>query len=254
MDAVYFLKYRTKFIRYYYDASQRPFVEIRGAIDNQLPPFDNPPYSEDGEPAFLNDWMDAQAAMKVLGLSCVSLLSESLKLYLHALRHRVIGYAFADPKKAFKSGFLAAHLEALAHILQTDWSDCGVDLGVIEQVVLARNRGQHGEDFGSFNVTHDDEMLRKHPSPFFANDDERRVWSADGESPSSFLAPTIDVTREKLFAAMEEIEKLADYIEGRLDRVTQWRLGSGSRSEHPHSLRTRQIDSRLLRPRLGCGG
>lgn len=67
--------------------------------------------------------MDAYAATRVLGLSCLSLLSESLKLYLHALQHRMIGYTFPEPKKAFKSGFLTAHLRALAHILETDWSD-----------------------------------------------------------------------------------------------------------------------------------
>jgi len=168
--------------------------------------------------------MDTQTAARVLGLSCVSLLSDRLKLYFAALEHRVVVYGFKDRRKALQSGFLPAHLRVLANILETDWSNSGVGLAFIEQIVLARNRGQHGENFGSFNVTHDEEMLRKDPNPFFANDDERRVWAAGAESPSSFLVPTIDVTREKLFAAIDEVERLADYIESRLDRVTSWRL------------------------------
>lgn len=133
MDATYFLKNRMDFIRNFYATGTQPFREIQDAITGELPPFDNPPYSEDPEPAFLEQWLDAEASVKVLGISCVALLSESLKLYFQTLEHRVIGFSFPDRKKAFKHGFLAAYLEVLGSILGSDWTDCPADLDVLEQ-------------------------------------------------------------------------------------------------------------------------
>jgi hypothetical protein len=228
MDTIYFLKNRTQFIRFYFDAALKPFGDIKSAIENELPPFDDPPYSEDGEPSFLKDWMDAHSAAKILGLACVSLLSDTLKLYFQTLQHRVIGFGFKDKSAAFRHGFVAAYLGVLGPILETDWSDCPADRAVIEQIVLARNRGQHSEDFTSLQVTHDDTMLQKYPNPFFASEEERQAWSAAGEVQSTFLMPEIEVTREKLFDAVTEVEKLAEWIESRLDKAWDWRQRSQS--------------------------
>jgi hypothetical protein len=229
VDVVYFLKERTNFIRFYYDQCVAPFAKIKHQIENQLPPFDDPPYSEDPEPPYLDKWMDADAGIQIAGLSCVSLLSDSLKLYFRNLQHRVIGFGFRDKeseKKAFKEGFVAAYIGILGPILDTDWSDCPADLKIIEQVVLARNRGQHGGDLTSFHVSHDQHTLDKHPRPFFMNEDERESWMADdGTAASSLLMPSVEVTREGLFAAIEQVEKLADWIEGRMDKAADWRMG-----------------------------
>ena len=123
MNVVYFLKERTKFIRFYYDQCVTPFADMKRQIEEGAPPFDNPPYSEDPEPPYLDIWMDANTGIQVVGLSCASLLSDSLKLYFHNLQHRVLGFRFADAeseKGAFKKGFVAAYMEILGHILDTD--------------------------------------------------------------------------------------------------------------------------------------
>jgi len=229
VDVAYFLRERTNFIRFYYDQCAIPFAKIKYQIENDLPPFDDPPYSEDPEPPYLDKWMDADTGTQIVGLSCVSLLSDSLKLYFGNLQHRVIGFSFGDKeseKKAFKKGFVAAYTDILGDILDTDWSDCPADLKIIEQVVLARNSGQHGGDLTSFLVSHDKHTLNKHPRPFFANEQERESWTeVDGAAASSFLMPSVGVTREALFAAIEHVEKLADWIEGRMDKASDWRMG-----------------------------
>lgn len=229
MDVVHFLKERTNFIRFYYDQCVVPFAKIQHQIDNQLPPFDDPPYSEDPEPPYLDKWMDADAGIQIVGLSCVSLLSDSLKLYFGSLQHRVIGFGFGDEeseRKAFKKEFVAAYTGILGYILDTDWSDCPADLEIIEQVVLARNRSQHGGDLTSFYVPHDQHTLNKHPRPFFVSEHERELWMGDnGIATSRFLMPSVEVTREALFAAIEHVEKLADWIEGRMDKAADWRMG-----------------------------
>lgn len=228
MDVVYFLKKRTSFIRSYYDRCVSPFAEIKHQIENEMAPFDDPPYSEDPEPPYLEEWIDADTGIQIVGLSCISLLSDSLKLYFVSLQHRVIGFKFSDEenKQAFKKGYFAAYMGALGYILDTDWSDCPADIGIIEQVVLARNRGQHGGDLTSFYVSYDHHTLDKHPRPFFVNEQERKSWMEDDRATaSSFLMPSVEVTRETLFTAIEHIEKLADWIEGRMDKAANWRTG-----------------------------
>ncbi len=229
MDVVYFLKERTKFIRFYYDQTVIPFAEIKHQIENYLPPFDNPPYSEGPEPPYFDEWVDADTAIRIAGLSCVSLLSDSLKLYFRTLQRRIIGFSFPDKdseKKAFKKGFVTAYTGILGAILDTDWSNCPADLKIIEQVVLARNRGQHGGDLTSFRVSYDKHTLKKHPRPFFANEQERELWTeVGGTATSSLLMPSVEVTPEALFAAIEQVERLADFIEGRMDKAADWRMG-----------------------------
>lgn len=225
MDVNYFLKKRTKFIRFYYDAAAKPFADVKVAIENAEPPYDDaPPYDAScEEPPFLDDWMEAHAATNVLGLSCVSLLSDSLKLYFHALKTRVIGFGFWDEKQAFKSGFVHAYLDVLEEILDTDWSDCPAKLDVIEQIVLARNRGQHGESVRDFDVTHDHSTMRKYPNPFFTNKEELESLPEWKDEGSTFLLPAVEVTRAKLFGALDEVEKLAEYIESRFGKAFEWR-------------------------------
>lgn len=226
MDTGYFLNKRTVFIRNFYTQSAACFGETKRQIELSLPPFDDPPYSEDSEPPFLEQWLDAESGRDIVAMTCVSLLSDTLKLYFETLKARVIGFEFADSeKKAFREGFVKAHLGALSGILETDWSDCPADLGVIEQVVLARNRWQHGTNLAWLGSSHDSSTLAKYPRPFFVTEEEGRIWNESGGDPGSLLAPRLVITAESLFAAIEHVEKLVAYIEGRLDKVWEWRRG-----------------------------
>jgi hypothetical protein len=226
MDASFFLKQRTSFIRFFYDESAAAFRNIQAKIETKESPFDNSPYSEDPEPPYLEKWMEAETGVEVLGQSCVSLLSDTLKLYFETLRERVIGYVFDKDLESIqrKRGFVTANKAALGDILKTDWTDCPVRFDVIEQVVLARNRAQHGDHLTSLRVQHDSSTLRKHPQPFFASEDELKLWTDAGGDPDAFFtAPSLKIVRDNLFAAIAEIEELADWIEGRLDKAWEWR-------------------------------
>lgn len=222
MDANYFLNKRTEFIRFFYDESFKPFEETKRLIEEEKPPFDNPPYSEDPEPAYLEEWLEADSAIEIVGLSCVSMLSESLKLYFSTMQYDVIRFAFSNQeKKLFKElGYVGAYRAAFGDILGTDWSDCTIDFAVIEQVILARNRTQHGSDLTSMQPQHDKHTMEKHPRPIFTT---KSALSGFDVSHSWFSGPPVKVSRDALFTAIEEIESLAEYIEGRLDKVPEWR-------------------------------
>jgi hypothetical protein len=140
MDIRWFLKQRLDFIRNHYDCSTSTFLNIARQIEGGEAPFDNPPYSEDGEPAFQIEWEDANTSIDLIGISCVSLLSDALKLYLNSVKEWEFRFDFDDTqKKALKKGYVGAFKAALGDILNTDWVESGVDFEILEQVVLARN-------------------------------------------------------------------------------------------------------------------
>jgi hypothetical protein len=229
MDAKFFLRRRTGFIRFFYDTSATAFRTVQKQISEDKEPFDCPPHSDDGEPPYLEEWMEAETGIEVLGQSCVSLLSDTLKLYFETLQKRVIGYALNKDLTAYQSkeGFVAANRIALGQILKTDWSDCPVKFDLIEQVVLARNRAQHGDHLSSLRVQHDSKTLRKHPKPGFATADELALWKEAGGDPQAyFTAPSLTISRDNLFSATAETDALADWIDERLDTASEWRSGS----------------------------
>jgi len=78
MDVLYFLKERTRLIREYYEHAARPFNEIIRKIEAEEEPY-IPPYSEDPEPAFLSEWIEADELLDVTGRCCISMLSASLR-------------------------------------------------------------------------------------------------------------------------------------------------------------------------------
>ncbi len=65
MDVLSFLRERTRFIRYLYQTAGESFPETVRGIEAGEPPFDNTPYSEDGEPPYLKEWMQADEGLEV---------------------------------------------------------------------------------------------------------------------------------------------------------------------------------------------
>ena len=164
---------------------------------------------------------------------CVSLLSDALKLYFNTLQNREIGFVISQAEKSLAQaqGFVALYKNALGEILDTDWAACPARFDVIEQIVLARNRSQHGSNLISHHLRHDPATLRKHPRPFFARDEELKAWEEAGGNEDSYFVPMLEVTQEKLFAAIEEVDKLADWIDGRMDKAWEWRRRQASSNE-----------------------
>src|SRR4051812_24347791 len=124
MDVKHFADLRTNFIRMFYREGRKPFDAIQKAIDEQASPFDEPPYGydiESGEPAYLTEWLEAEMAINVLGYSCLSMLSNSLKIAFTNFERE---FRFKPGRKAFKQGFVSGYKGILSEILDTDWTDC----------------------------------------------------------------------------------------------------------------------------------
>lgn len=212
MDVLYFLRERTRLIRQYYEQVSHPFNDIIRKIEEEEEPF-VPPYSEDPEPAFLTEWIEANELLEVTGRCCVSMLSASLQLYLNTW-DRILGLQCkAEFKTNFKyDGLVGGFKQCLTERLGLDWSSCPADLAIIEQVVLARNRDQHPDSITTLRVTHSDHDRARYPRPFFLNTKEAELYD-DGNDTGLWMSPSLHVPRNKLMAAIANVEAMCEWLE-----------------------------------------
>ena len=224
MDVLFCLKKRVKFIRYFYDTAGEPFRETMRKIEAGDPPFDNPPYSEDGEPSYLEEWMEADEGLEVLGRTCFSMLSPSLQLYFKTWESELrIRWEKGARDRAFRNGFLQGYRACFGEVLNPSWDDCPADVGLIEQITLARNRDQHPEHIFTMRVDHTRKDLEKHQHLFFVSETERKM-TADPDIEGTFwMNPSVHVSREMLFTAIEQVETLAEWLEDRMLAVRNGR-------------------------------
>ena len=218
VDVRYFLKKRTAFIRQLYDAASSSYLERKRKIEAEEDPF-VPPYSEDEEPAFLEEWIEADESLHVLAYLCISMLAAALHLYFKTLE-REFGVAIGDSfKSEFKKGWLNGYKAFFAQRFDICFESGPANLEVLEEVVLARNRVQHPESITSHRTRYSKSDTKKLSHPFFVDDSERSLLSGVDEAERSWLmSPTLHVTGEKLFAAIDEAEKFVDWLEIEIDK------------------------------------
>jgi len=209
MDIEYFLKNRTKFIRYFYEHAVLPFDEIVDAIENKKEPF-IPPYSEDPEPPFLAEWIEAQTGIETVGHAALSMLAASLQLFLKewvSRLERSHGMKFqVNKKKGWFKGYKQIFSE-----LKLAMDECPANLEVVEQVVLARNRIQHPEQITSLKIHHSKKDLEKYPRPFFARDSELAL--DDEGALSWWLPPSVTSTKDRILKSVAQVELLCSWLE-----------------------------------------
>ncbi|VVN69523.1 hypothetical protein PS834_00321 [Pseudomonas fluorescens] len=213
MEVVFFLKERTAFIKHYYDEAIAPFAETMQKIEKGVPPFLPPPFDPEtmsDEPAFLEKWLRAQTGFQVVGQTCVSMLSESLKIFF-VTHEKNAGLDFEKlwGKNIFSKGFIRGYRISFAKI-GVDWSKCPASFSILEQVVLARNASQHATSITSTRANHNVGALTKHPSPLFVSSHEMNLLASRGGS--WMMPPAVHVTREALHQAAAEVEKLAEWM------------------------------------------
>ncbi|TIM26513.1 MAG: hypothetical protein E5Y63_28875 [Mesorhizobium sp.] len=212
-DAGWFLKERTRLIKLTFQVSTAAQERILKRIEEREKPFDNPPYREDGEPPYLEEWEDMHSGIHLLGLQAISMLSDSLKVYFRTQRedlHYRVG-------KQAGATFVELHKEPLGRVLGTDWSDCPADWAILEQVARARNVAQHTQQLHSFRDKHDHKTLERFADPFFIGD-----WQHYGDAERRFFKyPVLEVESHRLFAAIDEVNKLADWVSSRIQELQE---------------------------------
>ena len=216
MDVLYFLKERTELIRHFYDTASAPMVETKRRIEAGDAPFDNPPFDDSGEPAYLSEWLRADVELELVGRAAVSMLSEALKqFFVNWERRTLAGDRPCHKKKPkdFENGFVAGYASCFADAFGLDWAACPARLDVVEQVVLARNLSQHS-DLVLDHVEHDRKTRSKYSRPFFMRPCE---LTFDDGNLNSFMSPSLHVNRELLFEAIDQVEVLCSWVQDGID-------------------------------------
>lgn len=229
MNIYFFLQLRTKFIRDFYSEASFPFAERKRKIEAKEEPFE-PPYSEDEEPPFLREWMEAGESLDVLGQMCISMLASTLQLYLkectNDIRTRYGCEALAkvgigrpeEDKAAFKKGWISGYRMFFQDKLRIDWNKAPSNLRLLEEIVLARNKVQHPETITRLSVQHWEHDAKKYPRSFFADEEEMKMIAAD-PLIDEWLGPwKLDITKERLGQAIEEVEKFCEWLDGELQK------------------------------------
>jgi hypothetical protein len=224
MDVGFFLKSRTGFIRNYYVVAIQPFEIVKSQIENEEEPY-APPYSEDGEPPFLEEWMNAETSIQIIGRTCVSMLSESMKVYLQTWERLFGIHCHSALPAKFNKGFFLGYKECFAQWVPVDWDACPANLAIIEEIIEVRNLSQHHTgDISSLNVRYSGAVREKLPNPLFIHDYEKKLVDEETHTSFTFLGSELVITKVTFNEAVREVEALVDWLEPQLQE-RRWRRG-----------------------------
>jgi len=216
VNVLWFLEKRVTFLRQLYETASLSYLERKAKIERQEEPY-VPPYSEDPEPSFLSEWLEADESLQALGHFCLSMLAASLNLYFKAWE-REAGYPIEPSlKSAFKnSGWLRGYQLHFRDRLGVDIEAGPVEFNFLHEVVLARNRIQHQASIVQSRPTFSASDLQKVKHPFFLNESERDLFN-DPETNELqtrwLLEPSVHVTPEKLFATLDSVLEFAQWFD-----------------------------------------
>lgn len=212
MDVHYFLNERLEFIHGFYKTASQPFLEIKRKIENSEAPY-IPTYSEDGEPPFLSEWLEAEESVQVLGYMCVSMLSAALKLYFQTWKSE-LGFSIdKEMRKPFKQkGWLHGYLSCFKKHYGIDSLGSGANLLLLEEIALARNMAQHPDHISSNIPFFSDKDIQKLGVPVFTSEIDRRMSRLGERNDGGLFPVSLHVNAEQLELAMQEVEKLNGWL------------------------------------------
>jgi hypothetical protein len=122
------------------------------------------------EPALLEEWEKADAAMNVTGAACLDLLQSTFHAFLGGYMNQ-IGNKQVIPElnKMGQKSWFGNYRAFFAQYLQIEWTGSGADLDLLEQVILTRNDFIHGIDLPSFNAYQTQFHADKYPNSAFVD-------------------------------------------------------------------------------------
>lgn len=212
MDVGYFLKQRTSFLRQFYNNACLEFVERKRKIEAEEDPF-VPPYREDSEPAFLEEWLEADDSLNVLGYACISMLSAALRLYLKTLESELRCPAKGKYFKKAGSWF-EGYRRYFAGEFKIIWEDSKENLSFLEEIVVARNSIQHPPAITTHRTAYSRSDISKLRHPFFVDENERKLFSDMEEAEQAWLfPPTVRITSENLYVAIDAVETFCSWLD-----------------------------------------
>ena len=221
MDIRYFLDGRIAFIRQFYATASEAYVERKRKIEAHEKPF-VPPYSEDGEPPFLDEWLEADESLHVLAYSCISMLAAALHLYLESwVKQSGVVVDESLKKSVFKhKGWFAGYDAHFTKQFNVAFKTGPSNLKLLEEVVLVRNRIEHPPTITDQKTQYSASDLKQLRHPFFVDKTEMALLGySEEEEVSQFMLPTVHVTEAQLLAAAAEVERFSAWFDPAIEAV-----------------------------------
>ena len=211
MDVVFFLEERVAFILRHYALVGEPFTEIKRRIEAKEPPF-VPQYEEEDEPAFLQDWLDADESLQVLAYSCVSMLSASLQLFFKTWVEK--SRVAIDSHERTKKGWFGRYKDHFRDNFQIDFDAVSANFGVLDEVVLARNRIEHPSSITTQRIRYEPLDMVKLQRPIFV-----REYECDVDEEDSIISSTLHISRDQLLFAANETTRFARWFDEQMRAI-----------------------------------
>ncbi len=192
---MWFLRDKLGFIQRLYDSASEPFITRMRKIDDHESPFYNG-YCADpqnGEPPFLEEWIEASESADILGNCCLCLVQSALKQFLEAFLQET------GQKPPTGGDWFNRYRTFFKETYGIEWEKGPVKMEVLEDLNLARNDIQHE---GSLMVKH---MIQSR------NSAERFPESIFAEA--FVVRNKIAVNRESLAAAIQGVEGFCEYLQ-----------------------------------------
>jgi hypothetical protein len=220
MDLLHFLKSKLRFIEQLYDGAAAPFVETKRQIEAGEPPYvdnRNPEYA-DGEPAFLQEWQDADESVLVLGYWCLCSVQASLQTYLREYIGPCGAYWWKPERlrsefRKKRGNWFERYRLLFREDLGIDWSTGPVSLDQLEQLNLTRDDLNHNVDLLSVTIARSKTHARRFPDGIFTDES----WVLD-----RFGMERLNVDKEKLLLATRLVEEFCTWLEGIRCRYPQY--------------------------------
>ncbi len=205
MDLAHFLNQRLAFVEYFHASTTATFESIKSKIEAGEPPYDiDTPHPDDpdDEPAFLEVWERADAAITITGAACLDLLQSTF----HAFLDQYVGLIGnrSSLKKPGQGSWVGNYKAFFQNYLKIDWAASGADLELLEQVILTRNDFTHNVDLLSLNSFQTPSHAKKYPNSAFA--DPR--WKALFVEHTRLIVPS-----EMLERAIGALRTLCEYLD-----------------------------------------
>ncbi len=153
MDTLAILEGRLRAAERLYDSAAGVFLDRKRKIEAEEVPYTPPPFNpdtDDPEPSFLEEWMEANEFQNIIGQACISIIHSCLKDYLVGVLKRshitVQAARFLSQRRNSVKGesWFGRYVALFEEAYRINWAESPVSAQAIEEINLVRNDIQHG--------------------------------------------------------------------------------------------------------------
>jgi len=207
MDILAGLKDKLRFIERHYETASFPFREIRRKINASEEPFEPPPFDPencDGEPPFLEEYLEATESLNIEGQAALKLVQSALRKYLSSFVEM-----YGIPIKATGKNWIERYKKHFLETYSIDFDKAPVPLEQLEEVNFARNDLEHGEEPFGMSRRQSEEHAARFPGGLFVDELEKEVFQSDSSWPGQIV-----VTETNLEEAIRRVEQFCEFVDG----------------------------------------